>query len=385
MKFLNSKAVAALSITLLLSTQAKGMGHDTELVLQTPMAQASVEVIKPSLAKEAVNAFSKAKDVAIENGKDLAGKAYASASQYAGAAVEAGRSAVAYVAAHTPDMVKNIPSYVEGYEVPAMIGAGLVGYGVYKAYTPTKNAIKNAVSNPKVRTALALTPVVGVAGFAAYQNKEAISNMAKEVVNSLSNGVSAVKNADYAQYAQKAVDAVRPVGEFTAKQATKLKINGARLVEAAKNVDLKGMANNAGDFVKAHKVVVGSAVAVPTVLGAGYVADKYVLPNLGSLAERKKAKEFAFKIANAADVIEVAHPEAVIPVDVITKTVDHSPVTQAEVDAITSRLNKVSPAQLSARAVAKPAAAAKKVTVLPVVEVAKGQNPAETILPGQVA
>ncbi len=361
MKFLNSKAVAALSITLLLSTQAKGMGHDTELVLQTPMAQASVEVIKPSLAKEAVNAFSKAKDVAIETGKELAGKAYNLSSQYAGDAVEAGRSAVAYVAAHTPDMVKNIPSYVEGYEVPAMIGAGLVGYGLYKAYTPTKNAIKNAVSNPKVRTALALTPVVGVAGFAAYQNKEAISNMAKEVVNSLSNGVSAVKNADYAQYAQKAVDAVRPVGEFTAKQATKLKINGARLVEAAKNVDLKGMANNAGDFVKAHKVAVGSAVAVPTVLGAGYVADKYVLPNLGSLAERKKAKEFAFRIANAADVIEVAHPGAVIPVDAVTK------------------------AKVVLNPVSKPAPAKPKVTVLPVVEVAKGQNPAETILPGQVA
>lgn len=377
MKFLNSKAVAALSITLLLSTQAKGMGHDTELVLQTPMAQASVEVIKPSLTKQAVNVFSKAKDVTFENGKELAGKALNSASKYAGAAVEAGRSAVAYVAAHTPDIVKNIPSYVEGYEVPAVIGAGLVGYGVYKAYTPTKNAIKNAVSNPKVRAALALTPVVGVAGMVAYQNKEAISNMAKEVVNSISNGASAVKNADYAQYAQKAVTAVKPAGEFAGKQVAKLKINGARLVEAAKNVDYKGMASNAGQFIKDHKVAVGSVVAVPTVLGAGYVADKYVLPNLGSLAERKKAKEFAFKIANASDVVEVVNPEAVISVDDITKVVDHSPVTKAEVDSITSMLNPITPAQLSERAKAKPAPAQPRV--------AKAQNPAATILPGEAA
>jgi hypothetical protein len=430
MKFFKTKAVAALSIALLLSTQTKPMGYDAELALQAPMAQMPVEVVKPTLSQQAVNVFSKTANFTVDSSKSIygaaldnkalvagvvgigaAGLAYkkypksAIATGVASSAVtaaaltskyspetvervknvagiagnyaatlaqgagnymlEAGKSAANFAVAHTPEFVKEYP-------LPAALIGGAAVYGTYKAFTPAKNAVKKAAnftaqkaaqaaSHINVGKTLAVAPVVGMAGLIAYSNKEAIANMAKEVVSSISNGASAVKNADYAKYGQIAVDAVMPAGQFVANQASKLKVNGARLVNAARNLDVKAMANSTGEYIANHKAVIGGVTAVPVVLGSGYVADKYVLPNLSTLAERKQAKKLAARIANASDVVEVAHPKEVILVDSATVIVDHSPVTQAEVNAITSLLDKQTVKQVAAKAKAKPAPAQQKV------------------------
>jgi hypothetical protein len=441
MKFNKNKALVALSITMLLSTQTKPMGHDAELALQAPMAELSI--VNPTLSEQAFNAFSTAKNFtldstkslygvaldnkalvagvagmgvgvlaykkypksaiatgvtgsavtaaaltskyapeAIEKGKELAVNAGNSVATFAKDAgnymVEAGKSAGTFVVANAVEAVNfvaaNTPEIVKNNLVPTAIVAGGAAFGAYKAYAPVKNAVKKTIASPAFGKTLAVAPAVAVTGMIAYHNQEAISNMAKEVVSSLSNGASAVKNADYAKYGQKAVDAVKPLGQFAMKQANKLRVNGARLVDAARNVDFKSMANNSKDFIANHKLAVGATVGTPAVLGAGYVIDKHVMPNLQDLAERRQVKKLAAHIANADDVVAVVNPEEVISVDSMTVKMDHSPVTQAEINAITSMLDKPAPitvTQMAARATTKPKPAKS------VVE--------QTILPGQEA
>lgn len=428
MKFLKSKAVAVLSLTLLLSTQIKPMGHDAELALQAPMAQVPVEfTVNPSLKEQALNKFSNVKSFtidaskslygvaldnkalvagvagmgvgvlaykkypksaivtgvagsavtaaaltskyapeAIEKGKELAVNAGNSVANFAKDAgnymVEAGKSVGTYVAANAVEAANfvavNTPEIVKNNLVPSVLIAGGAAFGAYKAYAPVKNAAKKAIVSPAFGKTLAVAPAVAVSGMIAYHNKEAIANIAKEVVSSISNGASAVKNADYAKYGQMAVDAVKPVGQFAVKQFGKLKVNGARLVDAARNVDFKSMASSTGEFIKGHKVAAGVTVAVPTVLAAGYVADEYVMPNLSTVAERHAVAKFAEHITKADDIVAVMNPEEVLAVDSITIKVDRSPITVK---------------QMAAKATAKPKPASAKVKSI--VE--------QTILPGQ--
>lgn len=438
MKFNKNKALIALSITMLLSTQTKPMGHDAELALQTPMAE--LPVVNPTLREQAFNAFSTAKNFTIDSSKSLYGVALDNKALVAGVAgmgvgvlaykkypksaiatgvagsavtaaaltskyapeaiekgkelavnagnsvatfakdagnymVEAGKSMGTYVAANAVEaanfVAANTPEIVKNNPVPAVLIAGGAAFGAYKAYAPVKNAAKKAgnviaqkASKVNVGKALAIATPVAVAGLIAYDNQEAIANMAKEVVSSISNGASAVKNAEYAKFGKTAVDTV---GQFAVKQANKLKVNGARLIDAAKNLDVKSMANSTGEFIKGHKAV-SASVAVPAVIGAGYVVDKYVMPQLQTLEEHRQAKLFAAHIAKSDDVVAIAYPESVIAVDSITQEVVE-PVYGPQPRPV--NMPKGSP--LNLKAAAKPAPAQSK----RIVEL--------TILPGQEA
>lgn len=401
MKFFKTK-LAALSITLLLSAQAKGMALDEANVLQMPMAEAPIA--QPTLNQQAREAFSKGFNIVvdgsksmygtamdnktlvaagtglvaagvvakkypktaiaagvvssaaiatdltgkyspetIEKGKELAGNAVNSVATFAQGAgnyvVEAGKSAANFVAAHTPEFVKNVPSYVEGYEVPAMIGAGLVGYGAYKAYTPAKNAAKKAVAaaRPHAKKIAVGTAVTGVAAAVAYQNQETIANFAKAAVDTV----------------------VKPTTEFVGKQAAKLKVNGARLVEAAMKVDVKGMAKDAGQFLNAHKYEIVGTGAIAA--GTGYAIKRAV-------DKVNQKKSFAALNKAAASV----NPKVMVPMTDLGDELRKASVLR-RVD-----VKPISPRELSARAVSKPAPAR-----LPVKEVVT--NPAQVVLPGQVS
>lgn len=407
MKFVKTKAVAALSIVLLLSTQAKGMGHDTEAVLQTPMAQLPVEVVNPSLSEQARQMFSTAKNFTVDSSKSLYGAALDNKAltagvvglgaagvarkkypktalatgvissaviaadltgKYSPATLEKGKEVVAnaansvstlaqgagnymleagktaanfvaansieagkFVAAHTPEFVKNVPSYVEGYEVPAIMAAGLVGYGAYKAATPVKNAVKKAAeaARPHAKKIAVGAAATGAVAAAVYYNQDAIANFAKEAVSAVNN------------------HAVKPAGQFAANQYGKLKVNGARLVEAARNMDVKAMAKNTGEFMKNHKLAVGgSAIVLGT---AGYITKQVI-------DERRENKQYE-------DSKKAASVKPVKMTDLGDELRKASLLKPA----------LISPREMSARAVSKPAPAQPKRIV------------EQTILPGQDA
>lgn len=337
MKFVKTKAIAALSITLLLSTQAKGMGHDIELAAQIPMAQLPVEeVVKSSLANQARDTFSKAASAAVDFSKSAYGVAQGAGSYLVKAGTEAGTSVAQVVASHTPELVKEYPG-------AALIAGGLAAYGAYKAYEPAKNGAKKAAqlaTQAVVNTTQTVVnnagkiavvgSVAGVAGLVAYHNQDAIVNFAKDAV-------SAVSNVEYAKYGNAAVETVKPAGQFAVKQVAKLKINGARLVEAARNMDVSAMAKDAREYIVNHKAVIGGSAAVAGAVATGVVANKVV-----------KARKAAHVKGNLVKAAANVQPKVMVPMTEVG----------AELKAAaTLKPYRITPAQLSARAVSKPAPA----------------------------
>ncbi|GMU19516.1 MAG: hypothetical protein AMXMBFR12_07080 [Candidatus Babeliales bacterium] len=227
-----------------------------------PYAVKTAAVVAPVAAaaatvKYAPEAVEAAKDAVINAGQTVIN---AGVNAYK-VAVDAGSVAVNTIAEHTPEIVKENSELI----IPSVAVGGFIAH---KSAGAVKNgAIKagQAVANNAGKIAVA-GMAAGTAAVIAYDNQEVIAAMAKDAV-------AAVKNADYAQYSQKAVNAVKPVGKLAAKQAAKFKVAAAGMVKAVHDFDYKKMAENAGKWLAQKGQIVSTQMPAVNVNSTAAIAS----------------------------------------------------------------------------------------------------------------
>ena len=302
-------------------------------------------------------------------------------------------------------VAENTPEFIKENQGLTLIGAGAAGYAASQAYAPVKRSVAKVarkaaeaaapyadkaaqvVVNNAGKIAAAGT-VAGVAGLMVYDNQEAIVAGKDAAIAMAKDTVNAIANVEYAQYSKNAVNAAKPAGAFVARQASKLKVNGARMVNAARNLDYKKMAENAGKYladktqaakamvpsvnVNSNAVIGSAAVAGSAATGYGIYkavkahkaknASEVGLEDIHNLFDEtvkyKTDKNTAQAIRSAAEQFKLVDQvvqsfENTPSVDSMTIIDDRSPVTEAEVKAITAILDPVEPVKSVEAVIAK--------------------------------
>ncbi len=285
MKFVNYKTVAALSIALLLSTQIKPMGHDTEQVLQAPMADAVEAVQVPTLAQKTGQALAngyKAVQPKVVNALGITKDAIAS-----------------QIAAHP-------------YMYAGAAAAGSAAIFAYKKPQAAKKA------------AIVVTPPVALAGLVAYDNKETLTKVAQDATEVGRTVAKAVQDFDYKNTAVNVGNAVVNFG----KTAASVVANNAGkavnyavektpvVVDAVRNAAAKLTVENVKEQIRQHPYITAATAAVvatPVVAYAGYKARKPLKRIAGKAgrAVANAAGTAANAVANnAGKAVAVAAPVA---------------------------------------------------------------------------
>lgn len=339
-----------------------------------PYAVKTAAVVAPVAAaaatvKYAPEAVEAAKDAVINAGQTVIN---AGVNAYK-VAVDAGSVAVNTIAEHTPEIVKENSELI----IPSVAVGGFIAH---KSAGAVKNgAIKagQAVANNAGKIAVA-GMAAGTAAVIAYDNQEVIAAMAKDAV-------AAVKNADYAQYGQKAVNAVKPVGKLAAKQAAKFKVAAAGMVKAVHDFDYKKMAENAGKWLAQKGQIVSTQMPAVNVNSTAAIASASAV---GVAATGYGVYETA-KIMNENSDQANRLPETtneLINVDSITVPVTEGGSQNQEPVILQSYVPDIhAPAKKKvtfAAPVTESASARPKVQELPVI--VEEQNPLlQVVLPGQ--
>lgn len=336
---------------------AKAVGNKVAQAAKVvaPYAAKAAVVAAPVAAVAAVAKYSPetlvaAKDAAINAGN---------------AVVEAGKSVANTVVENTPEFVKENSQMI----IPTVAVGGFVAA---KSAGPVKRGVTKAAQAiaPHTGKIVAAGMVAGAAGLVAYDNQEAIVAGKDAAVAMGKDIVASVMNVDYAQYGKHAVEGTHA---FAINNANKLRFTGTRVINAARNLDYKKMAENAGKYLaeqgrqviadaKQHKIAAGATVGV-TAAGsalAGYVAYKAndakatpvgledvrnLYEDASEVVHVKTDKNTSKAIKSAAEQFklnQVAQAVESLPsVESVTTVVDCSPVSEAEVKAITAVLDPV--------------------------------------------
>lgn len=227
-----------------------------------PYAVKTAAVVAPVAAVAAVAKYSPETLVVAKNAAIKAGQTVINAGVNAGqAAVDAGFVALNTIVENTPEVIKQNPELI----IPSVAVSGFIAHKSAGAVKNGARKVGQAVANNAGKIAVA-GMAAGTAAVIAYDNQEVISAMAKDAV-------AAVKNADYAHYGQKAVNTVKPVGKFAAKQAAKFKVTAAGMVKAVHEFDYKKMAENAGKWLAQKGQVVSTQMPVVNVNSTAAIAS----------------------------------------------------------------------------------------------------------------